>query len=91
MIYKQILRALDGDLEALKFIRDTIGEKPTEKHDLGLQAKPLAAYDLDKLSDEEVMAIAYRNDNLAQEEENSGKLLGWEGTAEELGEVMSNG
>lgn len=31
IVYKQIDRAIQGDLEAAKFCRDTVGEKPSDK------------------------------------------------------------
>ena len=31
IVYKQINKAIQGDLEAAKFCRDTVGEKPTDK------------------------------------------------------------
>lgn len=31
IVYKQISKAIQGNLEAAKFCRDTVGEKPTDK------------------------------------------------------------
>lgn len=47
-----------GDVEAARFVRDTVGEKPTENYNLGVQGKPIKALDLSKLSDEELEALA---------------------------------
>ena len=52
-------KAKTGDVEATRYIRDTIGEKPREGLELGnLDDKPLASVDLSKLSDEQLKAMA---------------------------------
>ena len=52
-------KAKTGDIEAARYIRDTIGEKPREGLELGnLDDKPLASVDLSKLSDEQLKAMA---------------------------------
>lgn len=52
-------RAKAGDVEATRYIRDTIGEKPREGLELGnLDDKPLASVDLTKLSDDQLKAMA---------------------------------
>ena len=52
-------KAKTGDVEAARYIRDTIGEKPREGLELGnLDDKPLASVDLSKLSDEQLKAMA---------------------------------
>lgn len=52
-------KAKAGDVEAARYIRDTIGEKPREGLELGnLDDKPLASVDLSKLSDEQLKAMA---------------------------------
>ena len=51
-------KASMGDVEAIRFLRDTLGEKPTESFNLGVQGKPIQALDLSKLSDEELEALA---------------------------------
>lgn len=53
-------RALRGDVEALKYIRDTIGEKPADVTQLNLLDKPVAAQDLTQLSDAELEVLADR-------------------------------
>ena len=52
--------ATTGDIEAARFARDTIGEKPTEAFQLGITDKPIKSMDLSKLSDEELAALADR-------------------------------
>lgn len=51
-------KAADGDVESIRFIRDTVGEKPTESFNVGVQGKPIQALDLSKLTDEELEALA---------------------------------
>ena len=52
-------KAKAGDVEAARYIRDTIGEKPREGLELGnLDDKPLASVDLSKLSDEQLKVMA---------------------------------
>jgi len=56
-----ILKAANfGDIEAARFTRDTIGEKPTEALQLGITDKPIKSMDLSKLSDAELEALADR-------------------------------
>lgn len=53
-----ILKAAQtGDIEAARFARDTIGEKPTEALQMSFD-KPVKAMDLSKLSDAELEALA---------------------------------
>lgn len=52
-------KALTGDVEATRYIRDTIGEKPREGIEIGnLDDTPLEYIDLSKLSDDELKAMA---------------------------------
>lgn len=62
-------KARAGDVEALRYCRDTIGEKPREGLEIGnLDDKPLATVDLRSLSDDQLRAmIAARQE--PQEEE----------------------
>ena len=61
MCYAAIKKAEKGDIEASRFIRDTRGEKPVEGFAVGqLLDVPVDAYDMSKLSDDELRAIAYR-------------------------------
>jgi hypothetical protein len=51
-------RAVKGDVESLRYIRDTIGEKPREGLEIGnLDGKPLASIDMSKLTDDELKAL----------------------------------
>lgn len=53
-----ILKAAQtGDIEAARFARDTIGEKPTEALQMTFD-KPVKSMDLSKLSDAELEALA---------------------------------
>lgn len=53
-----ILKAAQtGDIEAARFARDTIGEKPTEALQMSFD-KPVKSMDLSKLSDAELEALA---------------------------------
>ena len=52
-------RAFDGDVEAARFLRDTVGEKPREGLELGnLDGKPLASIDVTGMTDDELKALA---------------------------------
>ena len=55
-----IRRAVRGDVEALKYVRDTIGEKPADVTQLNLLDRPVAAQDLSQLSDAELEVLADR-------------------------------
>ena len=54
--------AESGELEAARFVRDTVGEKPAQALDLGIQSKPVKALDLSRLSDAQLEALADRAD-----------------------------
>lgn len=54
----QILNAVKGETEAARFVRDTLGEKPTEQYNLGISGKPIKALDLSGLTDAELEALA---------------------------------
>lgn len=58
----QIVNACKGETEAARFVRDTMGEKPTEQYNLGVSGKPIKALDLSSLSDEELEALADQTD-----------------------------
>lgn len=58
MIYAVLRRALSGDVEAARFIRDSSGEKPTEAFNLSVSQKPIQSMDLSQLSDEELARLA---------------------------------
>lgn len=53
-------KAMAGDVEAARFIRDTLGEKPTETFNLGVLEKPVKSLDLSGMSDEELARLADR-------------------------------
>jgi hypothetical protein len=55
-------KAVNGDLDSLRYIRDTSGEKPTENMQLGVFNTPVKALDMTKLSDAELEALADRTD-----------------------------
>ena len=54
----QILNAVKGETEAARFVRDTLGEKPTEQYNLGVSGKPIKALDLSGMTDAELEALA---------------------------------
>lgn len=63
MSYAAIKRAVKGDIEAARFIRDTLGQKPAESLAIApLLDQPVRNLDLSKLTDEELMALAARYD-----------------------------
>lgn len=51
-------KALLGDVEAARYLRDTAGEKPTETYNLSMEARPVQALDLSKYSDAELEQLA---------------------------------
>lgn len=54
-----VKKAVQGDIEAARFVRDTIGEKPRDGLEIGnLDGKPLTSLELSKLTDEELLAMA---------------------------------
>lgn len=55
-------KAQTGDIEAARYVRDTIGEKPTETTALQISNQPIRAMDLTQLSDAELEALADRAD-----------------------------
>lgn len=58
-----LTRAAKGDVEALRFVRDTLGEKPTETYNLSMEAKPIKSMDLSQLSDAELERLADQADS----------------------------
>ena len=65
-------RAFDGDVEAARFLRDTVGEKPREGLELGnLDGKPLASIDVTGMTDDELKALAAQR----ADSEETGRLL----------------
>lgn len=56
-----VIKAADGDGVATALVRDTVGEKPRDGLEIGnLDGRPLASLELSKLSDEQLMALASR-------------------------------
>lgn len=54
-----VQKAQTGDIEAARFVRDTVGEKPRDGLELGnLDDRPFESIDLSKLSDEQLKALA---------------------------------
>lgn len=52
-------KAQAGDVEAIRYVRDTIGEKPREGLELGnLDNRPLETIDLSKMSDAQLQQLA---------------------------------
>lgn len=67
MAFSAIECAINGDVDAMRFVRDTIGEKPVAGVAVGnLDGQPLATVDLSQLSDAELMRIA---DERAEQED----------------------
>lgn len=51
--------AAKGDTDAARFIRDTVGEKPTDQMEIGgLADRPIQTIDMSKLSDDQLRALA---------------------------------
>lgn len=51
-------RARSGDVESLRYIRDTVGEKPRDGLEIGnLDGQPLSTLDLGTLSDDQLKAM----------------------------------
>ncbi len=58
-----LIRASRGDVEAMRFVRDTAGESPTNRVELsGDPTRPVSTLDLRGLSDAELLAIIERMD-----------------------------
>lgn len=53
-----IIKASHGDIEAARFVRDTLGEKPTESFNLATTDRPIRSLDLSSYTDAELEAIA---------------------------------
>lgn len=60
--FAMISRAARGDVEAARFVRDTLGEKPTESYNLSMSPKSIKSLDLAGYSDEELEALANQQD-----------------------------
>ena len=53
-----MVKASHGDIEAARFVRDTLGEKPTESFNLAAIDRPIRSLDLSQYTDEELEALA---------------------------------
>lgn len=62
MMLASAKRAMLGDIEAARFVRDTVGEKPTEAFNLAVHNGPIKALDMAGLSDQELEALADQTD-----------------------------
>ena len=55
-------KAMTGDVEAIRFLRDTLGEKPTEAFNLSVSDRPIKSLELGKLSDAQLEELADKTD-----------------------------
>ena len=56
-------KARKGDVESLRYLRDTIGEKPRDGLEIGnLDGQPIATMDLSTMSDEQLRALIAARD-----------------------------
>lgn len=62
IVLASIAKAGTGDIEAARFVRDSIGEKPTEALQLAVSEQPIKALDLSGMTDEELEALADQAD-----------------------------
>jgi len=74
MTLSALLKAARGDIEAARFVRDTLGEKPTETFNLAVSDKPVQSLNLAEHSDDELQALADRADEVPALPENGEKL-----------------
>ena len=58
VVYMQLLKAGKGDTEAARFVRDTVGERPSQSVELSPGERVVDADALADLSDEELAALA---------------------------------
>ena len=56
-------KAAKGDVEAARYMRDTIGEKPREDMQVSVLDKPVEQLNMSELTDEELNAIAAHKAN----------------------------
>lgn len=68
VFWGQLKKAIYGlDTEAAKYVRDTAGYKPREGLDIGnLDDKPFASLDLSKLSNEELLAMIAKREEIEE-------------------------
>ena len=66
MTLAQIMRAIRGDPESFRLVRDTIGEKPRDEIELGnLDGRPFESLDLSSLTNDQLRALAARRADVA--------------------------
>lgn len=64
VLLAQLMRAINGDTEAARFVRDTAGEKPRDGLEIGgFDGRPIESIDLSQLSDEQLKALAVSREN----------------------------
>ena len=58
--FSALIKAAEGDIEAARFCRDTLGQKPSESFNLSMaqRDRPISSLDLRSLTDEELIALA---------------------------------
>lgn len=61
MAFKALCRAMTGDIDAIKYVRDTVGEKPNYDTTINLNA-PVKALDMAHMTDAQLMALADQAD-----------------------------
>ena len=68
VFWGQLKKAINYmDTEAAKYVRDTAGYKPRDGLDIGnLDDKPFTQIDLSKLSNEELMAMIAKRENIEE-------------------------
>lgn len=63
-----VIRALRGDVEAMRFVRDTVGEGPKNRVELsGDPSRPISALDLRCLTDAQLLEIIERAEDNGDE------------------------
>lgn len=67
LMLASVLKAKTGDIEAVRFVRDTLGEKPTEAFNLSVSDRPIKSLDLGTLTDQELEALADQADARSDE------------------------
>lgn len=63
MMLSALLKGIKGDTEAMRFVRDTSGQKPTEIASLAISRADLDGVDLRTVSTEELLQIASDSEN----------------------------
>ena len=58
VVLAMMVKAAGGDVEAAKYVRDTVGERPADVAQLTVAAGPVQAMDLSRLSDDQLARLA---------------------------------